>query len=517
MLDVMARDAALARQEGAAGQRWRGLLQALQKRGVSPGTVFVVLIEKLADDAAPGDVWEEHWRQFTRLIVDSGLPFLVVWSGLAAALQPMRQTLSGIASLTEYRVEALTSAELLPLLPRLRRVLPRAVQQAWEGVVTVNVDTFGNPTQLILATTCAASLAEAQPLSEQMLTSLAAANATELVAHLMARLAQRQAEHTELLRQLTEICAFLPPGEEMTLDDLFLYCDLEGAGLDLVTGRATFEKLAAEFVRYGLLGYDPYTFRYTTANRFIQQALQAYAYPAPGARQAVARRRRHAGAVLRHVQRDHGEALRELAQQIDAEEGNFTPSLLAPYLVPPLCRLLERSTKAERQDMARILSKFPSPLAVEVLTRLLGDEDGQIRSRAAQSLADLEGQDTLPALLRALRDSNGDVRWIAALALGKMPQAETVDALIALLTDEDKEVGRIAAEGLGQKGDSRAVPHLIAAVRDSYPLLRESAALALGQLADARALPVLQELLQDANVQVRRCAEVALARLAPAE
>jgi hypothetical protein len=463
------------------------------------------------------DHWIEHWRQFVHLTADSGLPCLVVWSGTPVALQLVHEALQGMVSLTAHHVDGLTAAELRPVLPRLLRRLPRGVQSSWERVITANIDTSYNPAQLLLSTACVAVMAETQSLSEQTLSSLVAANATELVACLMERLAQRHAAHTGLLRQLTEICAFFPAGAEITLDDLFLYCDLESVGLDLVTGRATCEKLAGDFVRYGLLDYDPYTARYTTGNRLIQQALQAYAYPAEGARQTVARRRRHAAAVLRHVQHDNGEVLRQLAQQIDTEEGNYTPSLLAPYLLPPLCRLLQRSTKDERQRVASALGKFPSPLAVEGLVAFLGDEEGQIRSRAVQSLADLEGLDTVPALLRALQDSNGDVRWIAALALGKIPHADTVEALIALLTDEDKEVGRIAAEGLGQKGDRRAVPPLMAAVRDSYPLLRESAALALGQLADTRALPVLQELLQDANMQVRRCAELAVARLAPAE
>jgi hypothetical protein len=517
MLEIMARDTVLGRQDNPLVQRWAALLHALQKRGMSPGAVIVVLIEQMPEDVPHYEHWVEHWRQFVRLTVGSGLPFLVVWSGTAVALRPVHEALHGVASLTEHRVDGLSAAELQPHLPRLLRRLPRGVQHSWEQVIIANVDTFCNPAHLLLSTTCVAALAEMPPLSEQGLSSLAAASATELVASLMERLAQRHTAHTGLLRQLTEICAFSPPGEELLFDDLFLYCDVESAGLDLVTGRAACEKLAGEFVRYGLLDYDPYTARYTTGNHVIQQALQAYAYPAEGARQTVARRRRHAAAVLRHVQRDNGEVLRQLAQQIDAEEGHYTPSLLAPYLLPPLSRLLQRSTQAERQRIASALGKFPSALAVEGLTALLGDEEGQIRSRAVQSLADLEDLDTLPALLRAQHDSNGDVRWIAALALGKMPHAETVEALIALLTDEDKEVGRIAAEGLGQKGDRRAVPHLMMAVRDSYPLLRESAALALGQLADTRALPVLQELLQDANMQVRRCAELALARLAPAE
>jgi HEAT repeat protein len=358
-------------------------------------------------------------------------------------------------------------------------------------------------------------MAEEQPPPDQTLATLATAQAAELVAPLMERMAQRQPGQEGLLRQLTEICAFLPPKEEGTLDDFFLYCDLEAVGLEVMMGRATFEKLVGEFVRYGLLDHDPFTGRYTAGNRVVQQALQAYVYPSDGARQVVARRRRRAAAVLRHVQRESEEVLPELAHRIDAEEGNMTPSLLAPYLLPPFRRLLQRSTKAERQRMASALGKFPSALAVEALMLLLEDEEGQVRSRAVQSLADLDGLHTLPALLKALQDPNGDVRWIAALALGKLEGPEIVEALMALLTDEDKEVGRIAAEGLGQKGDRRAVPHLIAAARDSYPLLRESAALALGQLADTRALPALQELLQDASMQVRRCAEQALARIAP--
>ncbi len=516
LLEVLARDASVGRQQDALAQRWEGLLRAIQRRGLPPGAVFVVLIEQVEDDPPYGAQWAEHWHRFARITAESALPFLVVWSGMAAALQPVHQALHGMAPLTEHRVEGLAAAERQPLLSRLLRVLPRSVQGAWEQVVTANNGaTFGNPAYLILSTTCVAAVAEAQPVPDQTLATMATAQAGEFVAPLMERIAQRQAGQEGVLRQLTEICAFLPPQETGTLDDLFLYCDLEAVGLDVMTGRTTFEKLVGEFVRYGLLDHDRFTGRYTAGNRVVQQALQAYVYPSDGARQAVARRRRRAAAVLRHVQRESVEVLPELARRIDAEEGNVTPSLLAPYLLPPFRRLLERSTKAERQRIASALGMFPSALAVEVLLLLLEDEEGQVRSRAVQSLADLDGLHTLPALLKALQDANGDVRWIAALALGKLEGPDIVEALIALLTDEDKEVGRIAAEGLGQKGDRRAVPHLIAAVRDSYPLLRESAALALGQLADTRALPALQELLQDASMQVRRCAERALARIAP--
>jgi hypothetical protein len=515
LLEVLARDTSMGRQEGALAQRWQGLLQAIQRHGLPPGAVFVVLFEQLEGDPSHAEQWAAHWRRFARITAESALPFLVVWSGMAAALQPVHQALHGIAPVTAHRVEGLAVAERQPLLSRMLRVLPRGLQGAWEQVITANGATFCNPAHLILSTTCVAAIAETQSSVDQTLGTLATAPAEEFVAPFMERIAQRQAGQEGLLRQLTEICAFLPPKEESTFDDLFLYCDLEAVGLDVTAGRAAFEKLVGEFVRYGLLDHDPFTGQYTAGNRVVQQALQAYVYPSEGARQAVARRRRRAAAVLRHVQRESVEVLPELAQRIDAEEGTVTPSLLAPYLLPPFRRLLARSTKAERQRMASALGKFPSALAVDILLLLLEDEEGQVRSRAVQSLADLESLQTLPALLKALQDPNGDVRWIAALALGKLQGPETVEALIALLTDEDKEVGRIAAEGLGQKGDRRAVPHLIVAARDSYPLLRESAALALGQLADTRALPALQELLQDASMQVRRCAEQALARIAP--
>lgn len=515
IIDVMARDAALGRQHGALQQRWHNLLQTLNKRGLPQGAVCVVLLEQLADYPQYRDQWVEHWRDFVRITAESALPLLVIWTGTPEALQPVRQAGHDQGVWTTHRIEGLATEEVQALLPRLLRVLPRSAQSTWGRLVAADAVTFGNPAYLLLSTTCAAAAAQEQPPSEQLLSSIATASTTELIARLLEHISQQPGMDTGLLRQLTEICAFFPPGEEVTMDDLFLYCDLEAAGREPVPGRVAFEKLAGAFVRFGLLSYDPYTAVYTTGNCLVQQALQAYVYPADGVRHTIARRRAHAAAVLRHVQHEQGDVLQQLARQIETEEGHVMPSLLAPYLVPPLRRLLARSTKAERQQMASALGKFPSLLAVEMLATLLEDEDGQVRSRAIQSIADLEGLDTLPALLTALKDTNGDVRWIAALALGKMERAETVDALIALLTDEDKEVGRIAAEGLGQKGDRRAVPHLIAAMRDSYPLLRESAALALGQLADARALPALQELLKDANMQVRRCAELALARLSP--
>jgi hypothetical protein len=518
--DALSREAFRVGQPRGGVQRWDTLLHSLQTRRLPPGAVLVILLDQLESglmgDYATAQRWTQHWQAFAQATARHGLPLLLVWSGTTDCLQPMCQALQGIVPVTAYTVGELDTQEMQQLLPRLLRGLPSHTRTPWQRVVAASGPGLRCPMYLTLATICVAAMAEGQEVEEQALESLVQASAGALVGQLVRAIIQRYPAHETFVRQLVEVCAFLPPGKDFTLDDLLLLCDLDTLQLDIATARATLETLIGEWVRYGLLGYDPYTSRYSTGSGMMQQALQALASPGETERQVVAWRRRLAAAIMHHVQHGAGDILRDLAQLMHAQDGEQTLLRLAPYVVAPLRRVLLQSTKAERRRIASALGQFPSALAVELLTGLLRDEDGQVRSRAVQSLADLQGLETLPALLQALRDSDGDVRWIAACALGKIEGVATVDALVSLLADEDKEVGRIAAEGLGQKGDRRAVPHLIAAMRDSYPLLRESAALALGQLADKRALPALQELLQDANLQVRRSAESALARLQPA-
>ena len=81
---------------------------------------------------------------------------------------------------------------------------------------------------------------EAPPVADQTLATLAAAQAGECVGLLWSALrsgswAGRGAGPIE-----RDLRPFLPPKEDGTLDDLFLYCDLDAVGLDVVTGRATF-------------------------------------------------------------------------------------------------------------------------------------------------------------------------------------------------------------------------------------------------------------------------------------
>jgi hypothetical protein len=519
MLDAATRQRVMSQRSWP--QRWTTLLRAIQTRHLPPGAVLVLLIDQLpAEHAGSPDtmqVWTQHWQEFVQAMAGEVPPLLVVWTGTAEGLQPVRQALPGTVPRTEHRLEELGDEDLQRLMPRLQRALPRLAREPWQRLVATDGIRIRHPASLLLAVNCIAAMAEQQQRAGvEAPPSLAEADAIACVTHLVQAIIQRYPAEEGLFRQLLEICAFFPPNRDFVVDDILPLCDMDALKLDVVTGRAMLETLLGACVRYGLLAYDPYAVRYTTGNSLIQQTLQELLYPVAPVRQAVARQRQVAAAVMHHMQHGDSEILGELVGLIDTTGGANASTLLAPYLVAPLCRRLSQSTKAERQHIAGALGKFPSPLALDVLRVLLSDEEGQVRSRAAQSLADLQGLETVPVLLKARQDSNGDVRWIVAQALGKLEGAATVEALIELLVDEDKEVSRIAAKGLGQKGDRRAVPHLIAALRDSYPLLRESAALALGQLADTRALPALQELLQDANPQVRRRAETVLARLLPA-
>jgi hypothetical protein len=476
----------------------------------------VVLFDQL-DPSQPlrheaQQLWHQFWHTFVVATEAGGLPLLMLWAGTADRLQLVRQALKGCASLTTYQLDAFTVDEHQLLLQRLRRALPRGTREPWQRMVTGAGDVLRHPGHLLLVTRCLVALAEADALPEEMLHALGKAEVATLVNYLMQASGRRHPEHTALFRQMLDFCAFLPPGKEWSIEDLLPLCDFETLGFDVASGRAALEVLLGQCVRYGLLAYDPYTARYTTADSMIQEALQSLLYPDETRRQEVMWRQRLAVLLLHHVQRGESEILETLQRFLAMEENAALTATLDAYMVPPFRRLLRMLTKAERHHIATALEAIPLPLGVALLQLLLSDEEDQVRSRAAQSLANIPGLETFSVLCEALRDGNSDVRWIAAMALSKVDGAATVDALIPLLTDEDKEVGRIAAEGLGQQGDRRAVPHLIAAARDRYPLLRESAAQALGQLADRRAVPALQELLQDESRQVRRSAEEALAR-----
>jgi hypothetical protein len=512
ILDVVGRQASQGWQTPWA-QRWGALLQAMQARHLPSEAVLVLFIDQLEEsllvNAVTAQDWVRHWRAFAEATRESTLPLLVVWAGTSDGLQPVYQALPD-AVLTVYTLAALTDADYQRLAPRLRRAMPRPAQKYWQRLMTEHPMPYRYPGLLLLAAVWMAAMAETRALGERTLPSLVQADGSVLVHDLVRVIVQRHPDTEELFRRLLEVCAFLPPGKEFTVEDILPLCGLDTLGLDPLAGRTALETLLGDCVRYGFLTYDTYAARYTTGHGMVQRALQCLTTPDPTERQAVARWHRLAAAVVQRVRRGEGEMLVELARVIEAEKGGL--GLFASYLVAPLRRILAQSSKDERQRMAHALGKFRSPMAVELLMTMLDDVEGQVRSRAVQSLADLEGLETCTALLKACKDSNSDVRWIAALALGRIEGVTTVEALIEMLADEDKEVGRIAAQGLGTKGDVRAVPHLITAMRDRYPLLRESAALALGQLADRRALPALQELLQDANRQVRQSAEKALAR-----
>lgn len=506
MLGIMTRGMAGDTPQRLWAQRWAALLRALQAR-YRPGEAVMVLALDQLPAGVPFD-----WYAFTAATAAAQLPLLVIWAGTADSLVPVHQALQGKMPVLEYRLEQLASAEHQQLVSHALRRLPRGVQTVWSQALTTADTATLSPGWLLLATTCAAAMAETSSPDVESLSALTRADMASLVSQLVDRIRQRYPAQAPLFGQLLEACAFMPPGAQFVVDDLMPLCDFAGLGLDVVTGRTDLEILLGQCVRYGLLRFDPYAARYTLGHSVILEALQCLAYPDASVRRQVARQRYLAATILHYVQQGERAALEELAQHVEAEYGAATCEILEPVVLVPFRRFLPTCMQGERQRIANALGGLRSALAVDLLRCLMHDESGQVRSGAVQSLADLAREETLPLLLEALKDSNSDVRWIATQALGQMSSTTAVDALIPMLTDADKEVGRIAAEGLGRQGDRRAVPHLIAAVRDSYPLLRESAIAALGQLADRRALPALQEVLQDTNQQVRRSAEIALAR-----
>jgi hypothetical protein len=519
LLDVSERSVVGSTAQRVWEQRWSTGLRTLRARFQTGEAALVLLIDHLASGRlgeAPVDrALTEAWQTFVAVTAAERLPCLIIWAGAEAELRPVQQVLQDAvyaSTATTYPLAALTHEEQQQLVRRAVRALPRTRQSSWATALETAEEGVARPAWLLLATTCAAVASERG--QEASVPSLARLDMTALAQQLTDDIRQRHPAQAPLLGQLLEVCAFMPPGKQVIVDDFLPWCDFAGPEHDPTTGRTNLEHLLGQCVRVGLLRYDPYTTRYTLGSSAIQEALQAVLYPDALARWQVARQRRLAAAMLQQIQQGDRTGLAALAQYTEDTHGAAARTLLEPLLVVPFQRLLPMCSKEERQRMAHTLGGFPAAVTVDLLRFLIHDEEGQVRSSAVQSLADLGRDEIVPVLLEALRDRNSDVRWIATRALGQIPGSTAVDALIPMLTDEDSEVGRIAAEGLGQQGDRRAVPHLIAAVRESYPRLRESAILALGELADQRAIPALQDVLHDAHQQVRRSAEVVLARFA---
>lgn len=511
ILDFTARKAALGGALANWTDYWQQLFLTLASRPGLRNACLVVLIDQLeclvTDDAARQQAWIDHWSAFTAATRAADLPVMVVWAGTSESLLPVQQAIEDVVPVGVYTTGALEDEETDQLLSRLQKCLPRDRHDTWHRLCTSRPEARQVPGILLLAATWTASTTQAE---QEFRSSLP--DAPSMVHELVELIARQHPEKQGLLGQLLEVCAFLPPDRPVSVDELFVLCDVQALGFDPVSGRTALETLLGACLRYGLINYDVYVPQYSTGHQVIQEALQRLAYPDPTERRTVARQRQAAASILHHLRFGQHDMLRALTDLVRPDASGEPPAYLVSYVRRPVERLLAQSSKEERQRLAGALGSLRSPLAAELLATMLRDPEGQIRSRAVQSLADIEEPYTRAALLTACRDTDSDVRWIAAQALGKIAHITTVDALITLLTDDDKEVGRIAAQGLGGKGDTRAVPHLIAVLNDSYPLLRESAALALGELADRRAFPALQALLQDSNHQVRRGAEKALER-----
>jgi hypothetical protein len=505
--------------------RWTIFLRAVQSRGVTPGSALVIMIDQLdapmAFDAARAWRWEPFWHDFVAASETVSLPLMILWSGTADSVAPVRQALERQSTAATYQINAQQDDVQQELVRRLQRALPREGRDAWQQAVTAAGETpLPDPGHLMLAATSVAAWAEQGGTGEALPQGLIGVEVSTWVEPLIESSRRRQTVEASVFRQFLEACAFLPPGQDWTTEQLLLLGHPETMGLNPVDGRTILQDLLGQWVRYGLLHYNAFDSHYSAGDSLVQEAIRQWLYPDAVLRRQVAVQRRVAAAVLTYVQQGDtamlaalGGVLQEMAAQEDA------PSV-TEHVIPSFRHMVLTLTKDERQQVAASLEALQVPMVLEMLRTFLSDEEGQVRSRATQSLAapalsQAPGVDTFPLLRDALQDDNSDVRWIAANALRTIQGAATVDALIPLLTDEDKEVGRVAADGLGQQGDRRAVPHLIAAMRDSYPMLRESAALALGQLADRRALPALQELSKDDSPRVRRSAETALACFAP--
>ena len=243
MLGVMGRGVTGSTPQRLWAQRWAVSLRTLHAR-YRPGEAVMVLAIDQLPPGAPFD-----WHAFATVTAATQLPLLVIWAGTADSLEPVHQALQGRIPVTQCQLEQLSSAEHQHLLRQALRHRSRAVQTSWQRALATADTATWSPGWLLLATTCAAAMAETSGPGVDSFAALAQADTTTLVSQLVDSIRQRYPAQAPLFRQLLEACAFMPPGTQFVVDDLLPLCDFAGLDLDAVAGRTNLETLLGQCVR----------------------------------------------------------------------------------------------------------------------------------------------------------------------------------------------------------------------------------------------------------------------------
>ena len=144
--------------------------------------------------------------------------------------------------------------------------------------------------------------------------------------------------------------------------------------------------------------------------------------------------------------------------------------------LPELLIQLQQGTYPERCQAAHLLSGYPDPQAVQVLSQVLSTSSYPILQQTAVKSLGRIGPLAFHELLQALHHARPEVRAIAAEALGKQSNTQAVDPLLAAVKDIHPKVRKQVAGALIHYKEERTIEALKSLLRDPDEEVRSRAA-----------------------------------------
>jgi HEAT repeat protein len=186
---------------------------------------------------------------------------------------------------------------------------------------------------------------------------------------------------------------------------------------------------------------------------------------------------------------DEAEALRELAQRVDAADD-------------PRFREAAQSPSAEvRIEALRAWAASKKGPLPQIVVDMRSDDDPRVRAEALAMLAARKYPDALDYLCAALHDVNLPVRQAAVRALGELDDGKARAELAELLKDRAELIRAEAVVATAAHGRQSAV---LAAARDPSWRVRIKVAIALAGYANSDGAAAARRMLSDTSAEVER-------------
>jgi serine/threonine-protein kinase len=198
--------------------------------------------------------------------------------------------------------------------------------------------------------------------------------------------------------------------------------------------------------------------------------------------------------------------LPELGKEARPSAFRLIEKIADERVVPAALDLVTNADWWVRLHAAKMLARFPNPMARVAVTRLVKDENAAVRLEAVRAAALVHAKEAIPALCGRLSDQDLKVQTAAIESLIAIADVGAVPHLLDALKNESEYVRRGAVEVLNVVVTTEAIKDLVNALRDADWWVRVRSADALGTLGGPRVVDAVLELTKDPDEFARRYA-----------